>query len=277
MLRILGLDIISSLIYTTRELGHWCISMGFFLTDKQVAARLGDKSNLLSVEESENGKKEEVSDALEDTTVSGGLEGEESGEQRGLAAAKGLHRTDSDPSKSPDVFTRLKLEKIINNKTPGRKVKIRNRTLEENGSVGLANKILGSKETEKLFGVDPVQQNHLTHGFTGSVDRVKGKNKKEELLDEIYSQGGKVTQLAFTRILKSLSLLDEEKIEEVTDPMKLMGLARGLSGIVRDMTPKESDDKEQQVHFHVYKPEQKSDSDYETIEVSRDDYRSIEA
>ena len=249
--------------------------MNFFLTDKQVADRLSDKSNLLSVEESpETGEQEEVSDALKDTTVSGGLEGEE---LRRIGRNNASIEAGSDPSRSPDVFTRLKLAKIIDNKTPGRKVKIRNRTLEENGSIGLSSKVLGSKETEKLFGVDPQQQNHLTHGFTGSVDRVKGKNKKEELLDEIYSQGGKVTKLAFNRILKSLSLLNEDKIEEVTDPMKLLGLARGLSGIVRDMTPKEGDEKEQQVHFHVYRPEQKVDSDYETIEVSRDDYRSIEA
>ena len=237
--------------------------MDFFLTKEQVDGRLEDNRNVLTV----------------DSCKGEGYEDEGERESDG----SGEHRGDPSPKSSPisppdkeDVFSKLKMSKIIDSTTPGRKRNIRNRSTEENGSVGLSTKVLGSKATEKLFGVDPQQQNHIVHGHTSSVDRVNKKNQKEDLLEEIYRQSGVVTNLAFSRLLKSLDLLDEEKIGEIEDPMKLLSTARGLSGIVKDMTPKEGEGREQSVHFHVYRPEQNQDSDYETIEVNKSDYESVE-
>ena len=254
--------------------------MDFFLTDDQVEDRLRDEENILSPSIHESldlvdslPAKDGGDNAVDDHH-------EDEGGEDGHVTVAGLAPKSSSPESSPsesDVFTRLKLAKILNDATPGRKKNIRNRTMEENGSIGLSTKLLGSRNTEEMLGVDPGQQGNIQHGYTGSVDRVNKKNYKEDLLDEIYRQGGVVTNLAFSRLLKSLHLLDNNKIEEVSDPVKLLSVARGLSGIVKDMTPKESDVREQSVHFHVYRPEQNQDSDYDTIEVKKNEYESIEA
>ena len=259
--------------------------MSFFLTDDQVEERLSDERNVLSAIADITDNRENTDDV---DSTEGPCEGEgEDGDDestRGPLPPLASQTHSPEPSlidSKEDVFAKLKLAKIISggagNRKVGRKKSIRNRSLEENGSVGLSTKILGSRSTEKLFGVDPAQQNHIVHGHTGSVDRVKKKNPKADLLDEIYRQGGIVTNIAFERLLHSLNLLDNDKIGEITDPMKLLSTAKGLSGIVRDMTPKESEDREQSVHFHVYRPEQNQDSDYETIEVNKGDFESIDA
>ena len=176
-----------------------------------------------------------------------------------------------------DPFTQLKMAKAIDelldtNNNPGRKVHIRNRTTPENASVGLSRILLGGRAVEDLFGVDPIQSDHITRGYVSSNDRVAGRNRKEDLLDEIYSQGQDVAKRAFNRLLKSLDLLDDDKLESVKKGTELVQIAKGLSGIIRDVTPREESDSNGGggVHFHIYRPEQNTDDHYETLEVGAD-------
>ena len=275
--------------------------MGFFLTEREASERLSDPKNVLgdarlagdldaepnhNLDKNNSGRSDDVVESVKENKLTGDEDTELDGEVCDTRTVidkdnRGTPVTASPPidRQEQDVFSRLKLAKILNGagSKVGRKTNIRNRTVSENGAVGLSNKLLGARATEQLFGVDPAQQNNLVHGHTGSVDRVQKKDPKQDLLEEIYTQGGEVTKLAFSRLKKALNLLDEEKLDEISDPMKLLATARGFSGIVKDMTPKESEEKEKSVHFHVFVPPQKTLDDYETIPVNRGDYESVEA
>lgn len=170
-----------------------------------------------------------------------------------------------------DPLVALKLEKLLNpSSTPGRKPIIRNRTIEENAAVGLTSLLLGGAKTEEMFGVPATVQSNLTKGYTSSTDKAQGKNKKDELLEEIYNQSGQVANLAFSRLKKALNLLDDQKLEDTKDPMKLVTMAKSLSGIIKDVTPKDGGGDSAGVHFHIYRPEQAVESDYEVVEVNGD-------
>jgi hypothetical protein len=56
----------------------------------------------------------------------------------------------------------------------------------------------------------------------------------------------------------------------------MIQVAKGLSGIIKDVTPKDSDGQEGGVHFHIYRPEQNEESHYEVVEVGSDGAVSVE-
>ena len=172
-------------------------------------------------------------------------------------------------AQSPDFdpFAALKLAVDIDPNTPGRKLGIRNRTNEENASVAVASMLLGSTVTQDLFGVRPSQQHVLTDGYTGSVDHARKRKPKEDLLEEIYTQGQQVTRKAFGTLNSALGMITDDKLKAVHKAVDLVKVSTGMSRIIRDLTPKESGPDEGGVHFHVYRPEQKAISDYEMVVV----------
>lgn len=172
-------------------------------------------------------------------------------------AAIGIKAVDQDP------LAALKFNRLLTPHTPGRKAGIRNRTIGENGSVAVTSFILGSGKTENLFGVPPSTQSQLRHGRPSHVSNVK-----EELLDEIYRQGRTVTNKAFNRLLASIDLLTDEKLKAISKATEVAGVAKSMSSIIRDLTPKESEQRDPVVQFHIYAPEQVTEDAYETIDVN---------
>lgn len=170
-----------------------------------------------------------------------------------------------------DPTVELKMRRIIegSNARAGRKPSIRNRTVPENGAIGLTTLLLGGRAAEEMFGTQQPENSILSRGYT-SPQAAARKSAKDELLDEIYSNGKEVQSRAFAKLLKSLDLVDDEKLTAVKDPAKLVGIAKNLSGIIKDVTPKEGGNDEAGVHFHIYRPEQLQESDYETLEVGAD-------
>jgi hypothetical protein len=170
-----------------------------------------------------------------------------------------------------DPFAALKLSKALElGADVGRKPGIRNRTTEENAAVGLSNILLGSSESEQMFGVLPSQQSLIKHGLTSPQDREKGRAPKQELLDSIYSHAQKASDKAFNRLYAALDLLDDSKLKAVTKATDLSRIASDMSRIVNSVTPKDANVPEGGVHFHIYAPEQNEITDYDMVEVRGD-------
>jgi len=178
----------------------------------------------------------------------------------------GVRREQDSPLSPTDL---LQLDKIIESggfSRAGRKKNIPNRSLEENASLGLSRLLLGGTATEQMFGVSQPVLSHLTQGYTGPIEKKKG-NRKDDLLDEIYSQGQEVSKRAFSKLIRSLDLVTEDKLGEIKDVGKLVSVAKSLSGIIKDVTPKDGNLNDGGVHFHIYRPEQNDESTYDVIEV----------
>lgn len=190
-----------------------------------------------------------------------------------------------DSSSELDPTLLLKMAQAIESgdARPGRKAAIRNRSIEENASIALTSILLGNGPTQEMFGTDASVQNALTHGFTGSGTRYGNakqvkKAPKEELLDEIYNQGREVSNRAFKKLIKSLDLIDGPQgpsLHDIKDITKLTRVAKDLSGIIKDVTPKEGNLDSGGVHFHIYAPEQNAEEHYDTVEVNRDGSVSV--
>lgn len=276
-----------------------------FLSEEESNRRLNDPRNVLSRVDRDNGSVSHLPEpmtiipSVEDSAVTNETKLDD-GEELPAHPQQELRETTSEDS-SPDQSVELSpeisdaVDALLTPRSPakvdidpilhlkmiraiesgsdirrGRKTGIRNRTLEENASIGLTSLLLGSKATEGMTGVQQPQQSNITRGFTSPNDAAQGKAPKDELLDEIYSQGRVVTNLAFKKLVKSLELIDDDKLQKIQDPLKLVSAAKNLSGIVKDMTPKEGNVNEGGVHFHIYRPEQNEESHYDVVEVGGD-------
>jgi len=60
--------------------------------------------------------------------------------------------------------------------------------------------------------------------------------------------------------------ITEEKISCIQDPAELARLGRDIATVTQAMTPKE-ETSDSSVHFHIYKPELKQETHYETITI----------
>lgn len=246
-----------------------------FLSDEEASRRLNDPRNLLS--RVDRAPSTPLPAAEPDAPVIPDIEEDLSESIKSPIKES----ASSEPKELCDPTMLLQLDKIIANgdSRPGRKPGIRNRTVEENGSIGLMSHLLGGSATEKLVGVDPTMQHIIKDGYTSSVQHTKKLAPKDELLDEIYSQGREVTSRAFKKLITSLDLIDDpqHRLQDIKDITKLVGVAKGLSGIVKDMTPKEAGPQEGNVHFHIYAPERNTEDAYEVVEVGKDGAVTVSA
>lgn len=158
----------------------------------------------------------------------------------------------------------------------GRKTGIRNRSTEENAAVGLSSLLLGSTASEQMFGVAPPQQSLIKQGRTGSQDKQLGRAPKQELLDSIYYHGRKAADKAFQKIDIALDAMTSDKIRSTKTAVDLARIATSMARIVQAVTPKDDEESERGVHFHIYHPEQESIESYDTVEVRPDGTVTVE-
>jgi hypothetical protein len=266
--------------------GLGILRMSLFMSEEESNERLNDPRNVLS-----RVNRETSAPVTEDQSpglVIPDISSESTGDAPDVEQASDpSNLTEQNQSASSDIpreidpTVELRLSKIINGDsgTVGRKAGIRNRTNEENASIALMGMLLGGRATEDMTGVGGPQQHVLKEGYTGPVPHGQKKAPKDELLDEIYGQAREVTNRTFTKLIKSLDLIDDpnHRLQDIKDPAKLVGVAKSLSGIIKDVTPKDSNTNEGGVHFHIYRPEQNTEADYETIEVGKDGSVTVSA
>jgi hypothetical protein len=173
---------------------------------------------------------------------------------------------------SKDSFDKT-LDKLLNPQADyaGRGTKLLHRDAQ--AGIGVAAGILGDRKGAALGEVATSSAHSYKAGYTGPVDKANpAKSPKEELQEKIIEGHGIVVDKAFGRLLKSLDLLDDAKLEKVQKASELSVIAKNLSSIVTSASHATKDhvidSSEKSVHFHIMKPEMAQDSDYPVLEVS---------
>lgn len=139
-------------------------------------------------------------------------------------------------------------------------------------SIGISAGILGTTKAARIGDVSIRGAHAYERGYTTPTDVYDpGKSPKEELQAKIIEGHTIVVDKCFSRLLKSLDLLDDDKLQKVQKAGELSQIAKNLSGIIghaAQATQDHVDIQEKSVHFHIMRPEQATDADYQTIEVS---------
>jgi hypothetical protein len=137
---------------------------------------------------------------------------------------------------------------------------------KDRATLGLAGVLLGGRRAGNLLGRGPDTSHELRHGYLSQVKKQAGE-QDEALVDELGLQKKTVRDLAFDRLISSVGLITHEKLEKIADVTKLAKVSRDLATVVDKTTPKEQAINNG-VHFHIWKPEMKEESQYETINVN---------
>lgn len=180
---------------------------------------------------------------------------------------------DPEPSSSfvppPDPSAALKLNKLISSAfrvhPQGRYAGVRNRTDDENASIAVLGQLIGQETAGELAGASNKQVSHLVRATTSQQMQKEGRHRPQ-LRQKIEEKGGVIVDRAFKVIEDALTELTPERVRRAKT-VQISKIARDMSAIIRDVTPKESNDGPG-VHFHIWRPEQAQESDYgEVINV----------
>ena len=131
-------------------------------------------------------------------------------------------------------------------------------------AIGAIHNMLGPGHSEEMFAVS---EGHARRLKDGMVDRKQGV--QADLLEKVQGYQEKVADAAFTRLLKTLDLLDDEKLEKLTGAKDLAQVASQISKILSNTVPKDKPQEGGTV-FHIYRPEMVQETHYETVVVSKD-------
>jgi hypothetical protein len=175
------------------------------------------------------------------------------------------------PSKSAEMSSN-RLSRLLNMDPSYAGSGTKNLHRDTQAAVGVAAGILGTTKAARIGDVATSQAHSYARGYTGPVDLVNPeKSPKEELQAKIIEGHGIIVDKCFSRLLKSLDLLSDEKLEKVQKATDLTLVAKNLSSIIGHAAAATQDHvevQEKSVHFHIMKPEMATDAEYKTIELS---------
>lgn len=127
--------------------------------------------------------------------------------------------------------------------------------------------LVDTRTAAATFGTSYHHADELKHGYTNQQDRYNPATDPDaDLAKVINRQKKEVRDLAFEKLTKALGLISDDKLRAITDATKLARLSKDLSGVVDKVLPKESIQLGG-VHFHVWRPEMREESTYETVVV----------
>lgn len=152
------------------------------------------------------------------------------------------------------------------NKPLGRRTGQRGLPKEVQAAAAVTAELVDTRTAAKVFDMSTHHADELKHGFTNQEARYGGEDPDKDLAKVINKQKKAVRDLAFDKLTKTLGLIDDDKLMAVTDPLKLTRMAKDLSGVVDKVLPKEAASVGG-IHFHVWRPEMRSESDFETVTV----------
>lgn len=137
---------------------------------------------------------------------------------------------------------------------------------EVRAAAGVCAELTTAKTAARAFDMSVHHADELKHGFTNQLARYGGQAPQEDLKKEIDRQKKHVRDLAFEKLIKTLGLMSDDKLASVTDPTKLSRISKDLAVVVDKTTPKEEGPMGG-VHFHVWRPEMRTEESYEVINV----------
>lgn len=137
-----------------------------------------------------------------------------------------------------------------------------NLTQREAADAVLIGQLTDRKNAATLYGVNDDHIRLMTDRRSQSHD----KKDTPGLVEIIESQRTKIRDLAFKRLGTVLECLDEKKIRGIEKARELATVGAQLAVISEKMLPREMA-RDENVHFHMFRPEVKKESDYEMVEV----------
>jgi hypothetical protein len=137
-------------------------------------------------------------------------------------------------------------------------------TRQEAADAVIVGKLAGKDLAAQLFQKQPDHIRLMTDKETQS------HNGTEQTLTRlIEGQRTKIRDLAFDRLNTIMECLDETKIKSVTKARELSHIGVQVATIAEKMLPKEMQ-ADQNVHFHMFRPPVKEESEYERVEVGEE-------
>ena len=112
-----------------------------------------------------------------------------------------------------------------------------------------------TREAAKLHGV----------GQTNASEYARGKGGlSENARINVLSIRNDIQDLAVTKLMETLNLLDPNLVEKERDKVAIM---TGLSQVIEKLNPSKDNDGKPAVHLHLYSPTQKTEKDYTVIDA----------
>jgi hypothetical protein len=139
-------------------------------------------------------------------------------------------------------------------------------THSEAADAVIVGKLAGKDLAARLFQKQPEHIQSMSHRENQSHQVGDYAPTISQLIEE---QRTKIRDMAFQRLETVLDCLDEQKIRKVDKARDLGSLGVQISTIAEKMLPKEMQS-DNNVHFHMYRPEVKAESEYEKVEVGEE-------
>lgn len=134
-------------------------------------------------------------------------------------------------------------------------------------AVATCAQLADTRTAAEAFGTSYHHADELKHGYTNQAARYGGEDPNEALVAEIDRQKKTIRNIAFEKLQKTLGLISDDKLNSIADPVKLGRLAKDLSQVHDKAMPKETGANLGGVHFHLWKPEMRTEESYETVTV----------
>ena len=174
------------------------------------------------------------------------------------------HEPPNTPSEDDGGITDATLKNLLNVTPKRRGVTM---STSERATLGLAGILLGGPAAGKLLDRGSSTSHELRHGYRSQVDMYEKRAQDPELISKLDEQRSRVRDLAFDRLTSAVGLITHEKLAQIKDVTKLSKVSRDLVTVVDKTSPKEAAI-EGGLHFHVWKPEMKTEEQYEVINVN---------
>jgi len=101
-------------------------------------------------------------------------------------------------------------------------------------------------------------------GKTNAAQYAKGEDVGEETRISILSRRNNIQDIAITKLMDTLNLLDPNLVEKERDKVAIM---TGLSQVIEKLGPSKEGSDKPTVHLHLYSPTQKVEKDYDVIDA----------
>ena len=223
-----------------------------FVSQKQAEARLKEERNIFRDSASEGGTNESSqSNSLIIESPDAGSEVSEMGEEAEVE--------DDSPT-----ISLSHLDDLLFPKLRGR-ANYRGK-LESQVAIAETELIAGPSMTARTFGLSVPQTQAYSEGLRSTNNITGNIPPKQELLQRINKTKELLAVKAAGRLDMTLNALTPQKISQIKRATNLSKVAKDMSVIMDKCTPKEESDKGA-VHFHVWRPEIKNESNYVTVNV----------
>lgn len=220
-----------------------------FLSEEEAAARISSSENLL------NRANRNTSVPLTDDDVPGALPVVE--EETPVADSLVVDLLPAPACIVPEREIEKRIRRLLLGNARG----IGALSPEVRASIGAIANILSPRQAGEMFAVEPESAGNLSRGLEAD-----GRKASDDRLAKVHDIQSKVVDAAFSRLMKTLDLLDDDKLSEIEKATELAQVAERFSKIMASATPKEKSVEGGTV-FHIYRPEMVTEQHYETVVV----------